>query len=86
MEELSLVHESEIEVNGDTYKVLVFCREDGRHIAKTRFGAEDVIINDGATLQEVLDKHHKLLPLAVTSRKVIRELRVSLPLDSEHGN
>ena len=67
-----LVHESEIEVHGDLYKIKVFCREDGRHFAKTRFGNDDIIINDGASLEEVLLKHERLLPLAISSRKIFR--------------
>ena len=86
MEELPLVHESEIEISGDRYQVLVFCREDGRHIARTPFGDDDLIINDGATLQEVLEKHHRLLPLAVTSRKMLRELKFTPSPGSDPGN
>lgn len=69
-----LVHEAEIEVHGDLYRVNVFCRNDGRHFAKTRFGEDDIIINDGASLEEVLEKHEKLLPLAISSRQMFQKL------------
>ena len=77
MKDLSLVHETDIEINGDSYAVKVYCRDDGRHFAKTHFGEDDIIIHDGSSLDEVLSKHEELLPLAVSSRKMVRELRQS---------
>lgn len=74
MEELKLVHQTEIEMNGDRYTVTVFCRADGRHVAKTRFENDD-IINDGNSLEEVLTKHASLLPLAISSRRVMKAFR-----------
>ena len=74
MEELQLVHQAEIEVNGDRYTVTVFCRPDGRHVAKTRFENDD-IINDGDSLDEVLTKHKRLLPLAISSRRVMKAFK-----------
>jgi len=65
-----LVHESHIEVDGDRYNVLVYCRDDGRHFAKTHLGGEDIIINDGMTLEDVLLKHEHLLPLAISTRRM----------------
>ena len=70
-----LVHKSDIELHGSRYQIMVFCREDGRHFAKTLFGMDDIIINDGNSLEEALAKHEKLLPLAVRSRQVLQELR-----------
>jgi hypothetical protein len=75
MKDLSLVHETDIEINGDSYAVKVYCRDDGRHFAKTHFDEDDIIIHDGSSLDEVLTKHEQLLPLAVSSRKMMRELR-----------
>jgi len=75
MTEEKLVHKSDIELHGSHYQILVFCREDGRHFAKTRFAMDDIIINDGDSLEEALAKHEKLLPLAVRSRQVLQELR-----------
>ncbi len=75
MPEETLVHESDLELLGDRYKIMVFCRSDGRHFAKTRFGKDDIIINDGPSLAEALAKHEKLLPLAIRSRQVLQEFR-----------
>ena len=75
MPEETLVHESDLEILGDRYQIMVFCRADGRHFAKTRFGEDDIIINDGPSLAEALAKHEKLLPLAIRSRQVTQEFR-----------
>jgi hypothetical protein len=75
MPEEKLVHKSDIELHGSRYQIMVFCREDGRHFAKTRFGVDDIIINDGYSLEDALARHEKLLPLAVRSRQVLQELR-----------
>lgn len=70
MEEL--VHQSEIELNGDNYQIKIYCREDGRHFAQTHFDDNDIIISDGLTLIEALHKHERLLPLAIVSRQYKR--------------
>lgn len=70
-----LVHKADIECLGEHYQVMVFCRQDGRHFAKTFFAENDVIINDGSSLEEVLAKHERLLPLAISSRKMLQEFR-----------
>jgi len=75
MSEEKLVHRTDIELHGDLYQIMVFCREDGRHFAKTFFAEDDIIINDGATLEEVLVKHQRLLPLAISSRKILQDFR-----------
>jgi hypothetical protein len=67
-----LVHEGDMEFQGVRYEIRVFCADDGRHYAKTRFSDDDIIINDGPTLNDVLSKHASLLPLAVHSRKLLR--------------
>lgn len=71
----TLVHTAEIELNGDRFEILVYCRDDGRHFAKTRFGENDIIINDGQSLEEALAKHERLLPLAVTCRLLKQEVK-----------
>lgn len=71
----TLVHSGRVKVDGNDYEVLVFRRADGSHIAKTYFTALDVIINDGLSLDEVLAKHQRLLPLAITSRELLRNAR-----------
>lgn len=75
MPEEKLVYKSDIELHGNRYSVTVFCRDDGRHFAKTRFASDDIIINDGHSLEDALAKHEMLLPLAVRSRQVLQELR-----------
>jgi hypothetical protein len=77
MTEETLVYESHIELHGDRYQIKVFCRSNGRHFAKTLFAADDIIINDGPSLEEALANHERLLPLAVRSRQVLQELRGS---------
>ncbi len=70
-----LVYKTDIVLYGDRYQIAVFCRSDGRHFAKTHFSEGDIIINDGHTLEEALDRHEKLLPLAISSRRVMRDFR-----------
>jgi len=70
----TLVHTAEIELNGNRFEILVYCRDDGGHFAKTRFGENDIIINDGQSLEEALAKHERLLPLAVTCRLLKQEV------------
>lgn len=71
----NLVHKGTIQVGDDMYEVLVFLRRDGRHIAKTFFDREDVIINDGPSLEEALERHQRLLPLAIDSRRILEDFR-----------
>ena len=73
-----LVHKTEVELNGDLYEILVFCREDGRFFARTSFGENDIIIHDGPSLEEVLSKHEEVLSLAVTSRDVLQMVKSGL--------
>ncbi len=70
-----LVHKADIVLHGDKYQIMVFCRSDGRHFAKTYFSEGDIIINDGPTLEEALARQEKLLPLAISSRKVMQGYR-----------
>jgi hypothetical protein len=71
----TLVHKTEVELQGTRYEIHVFCREDGRHFARTRFGDHDIIIHDGQSLEEALAKHERVLPLAVTCRRVIQQVK-----------
>lgn len=75
MKDETLVHKAHVKVDGDRYQVLVYCRDDGRYFAKTRLGGGDIIINDGMTLEDVLIKHENLLPLAVYTRRMRRQIR-----------
>ena len=69
-----LVHRCYFQISGIDYEVLVYCRSDGSHLAKTFFSSDDVIINDGLSLDDVLVKHQRILPLAVNSREILRQL------------
>jgi len=77
MESEILVHKSIFHVAGQDYEVAVYTRPDGAHVAKTSFSPVDVIVNDGHSLEEVLAKHRRVLPLAVNSRQILRELERS---------
>jgi len=70
MEKETLVHKCHLPVDSDEYEVLIYSRPDGTHIAKTVLDVYDVIINDGPTLDAVLEKHRQLLPLAINSRQL----------------
>jgi hypothetical protein len=75
MNDECLVHKTDVELHGDRYQIMVYCREDGRHFAKTLFADDDVIINDGSSLEDALARHERLLPLAISSRKLLQEFR-----------
>jgi len=75
MDKERLVHKSRFHCSGRDYEVLVYSRPDGSHVAKTFFTPHDVIINDGLSLDDVLNKHQQLLPLAVNSRNILAEFR-----------
>ena len=68
MESETLVHKCDIPVGSDQYEILVYSRPDGSHVAKTILDTYDVIINDGATLDDALKKQTDFLPLAINSR------------------
>ncbi len=68
-----LVHNSRLTVGDEAFEVSVFSRPGGSHFAKTVLAPGDVIINDGPTLEEALAKHQSLLPLAILSRRFLRE-------------
>lgn len=70
-----LVHQSVMEIAGDPYEVCVYARNDGLHFAKTTFTPQDIVINDGLSLNHALEKHRSLLPLAIASRRMLAEQR-----------
>lgn len=70
-----LVHEAHVKVDGESFQVLVYCRDDGRHFAKTHLGGEDIIINDGVTLEDVLHVHEQVLPLAISTRRIRQQIK-----------
>jgi len=70
-----LVHKSFFEFCEHSYPICIY-RCDGRnYIAKTEFGPEDMIINDGDDLASLLELHRRLLPLAIISRQMRPEKR-----------
>ncbi len=75
MEHSTPVHTSTLEIAGREYEIVVYSRPDGSHVARTAFGPNDVILNDGVTLDDVLAKHRNLLPLAVNSRHILQQAR-----------
>lgn len=68
-----LVHKTMFQVGDDDYEVLVYTRKDGTHAAKTFFSSNDVIVNDGPSLEATLEKHQRVLPLAVNSRAILKD-------------
>ena len=70
MDEEMLLQSSELELNGEVFKIKVFCSSAGRFFAKTCLGEGDFIITDGPSLPEALKKHEDLLPLAVGTREL----------------
>lgn len=73
----TLVHTCRLAIADQEYEVQVFRRSDGSFFARTPFTSSDVIINDGISLEEVLARHQRLLPLAVNSRRLLAEARSS---------
>ncbi|MBE0598041.1 MAG: hypothetical protein IH614_12295 [Desulfuromonadales bacterium] len=74
MRKESMVHQGWCQVGDQIYEICVYCCR-GRHFAQTEFTPEDVIISDGSSLDEVLNRHQQLLPLAVNSRQLLRDAR-----------
>lgn len=77
MENVTLVMESDVKINGTTYAILVYRREDGHCFAMTHLKNGDIIINDGETHEEALERQQGVLPLAVGSRVILDEFRRS---------
>lgn len=75
MEMEKLVQRTSTSVEGYEYEILVFRRPDGLHLAKTWYSPDDVIINDGWDLEDVLARHLQLLPLAIVSRSLFWKTR-----------
>lgn len=75
MDDSRLVHQLLLSIEGGEYLIEVFSRSDGSHYARTAFTAQDVIISDGPSLNEVLQRHRDLLPLAIHSRLIQPEVR-----------
>lgn len=69
-EETPLLHSSELEVNGEFFGIKVYCSSAGHYFATTCLGDGDVIITDGPSASDALEKHQSLLPLAVGTREI----------------
>lgn len=65
-----LVHKTEYKYEGIPYEIMVYCDGEGHHFAETYLNDDDIIINDGPSLEEVLNKHTSILPLAIASHKI----------------
>lgn len=72
MKNETLIHTCHLEIGGNRYEIQVFLSDDGRHVAKTILSRDDVLINDGSSLEEALDRQRSLLPLAVDSRSILQ--------------
>ncbi|BDV42370.1 hypothetical protein GURASL_12930 [Geotalea uraniireducens] len=75
MEEATLVHEAELTVDGASYQILVYRHVDGRYFALTDLSKNDIVINDGDSLETALAKQRSVLPLAIGSRLILAEFR-----------
>ncbi|PLX94010.1 MAG: hypothetical protein C0621_06125 [Desulfuromonas sp.] len=67
----TLIYSCQVELQGEMFEIHIFTRPDGRHTAKTVFSANDVLINDGQSLDEALERQQRLLPLALNSRRIL---------------
>lgn len=65
-----LVHKSFVKIHGNDYPITVYGYQNGRHSAETTLGAKDIIIHDAGSLEEVLEIHKRLLPLAVYAHEI----------------
>jgi hypothetical protein len=65
----TVVHEAGLNVLGQPYNVQVFGRDNGKYFALTRFSDSDIMIIDGISLEEVLERHCFSLPIAVGCRR-----------------
>lgn len=68
MASLGVVRTTICSVLGASYSIRVFRSDSNNHFAVTRFGRNDVIITDGGTAEDALERHRCYLPLAVGSR------------------
>ena len=76
MENIHLVHKLICDFDGKDYLIEIYVRHDGSHYARTEFTPHDVIISDGISLEDALLKHKRLLPLAISSRKMPQSSRL----------
>jgi hypothetical protein len=72
----TLVYRKEIELNGERYEILVYCCENGRYFARTSFNENDIIVHDGQSIEEALEKHEKVFSIAITCRDILKQVYV----------
>lgn len=70
MQREELIHESLFDFSERSYTISIYRRGGQSYIAKTEFSPEDMIINDGVDLCTLLERHRRLLPLAIISRQM----------------
>ncbi|MBN2644010.1 MAG: hypothetical protein JXR59_00880 [Desulfuromonadaceae bacterium] len=70
METEELVHESQFVFCDKDYRITIYRRVRDGYVAKTEFSEDDLIINDGPDLDLLLERHRRLLPLAILSRQM----------------
>lgn len=70
MSQEELVHKSFFEFSDRSYPIFIYLCDGKNYIAKTEFGPDDMIINDGTDLMSLLERHKRLLPLAIISRQM----------------
>lgn len=70
-----LVHKSSFDFSDQSYMICIYRRAGEGYVAKTIFGPEDMIINDGTDIKSLLERHRRLLPLAIISRQMRPEPR-----------
>ncbi|MEJ2202123.1 MAG: hypothetical protein P8X63_14070, partial [Desulfuromonadaceae bacterium] len=74
MELGTLIHTMSLNIAGRPYEIAIYSRPDGRYSARTVFAPGDVIVHDGSSVAAVLSEHQRLLPLAIDSRLLLREM------------
>lgn len=70
MQHEELVHKSFFDFLDRSYTICIYRRGEDNYIAKTEFSPEDMIINDGIDMVALLERHRRLLPLAIISRQM----------------
>lgn len=74
MQDAVIVHEEEVMAHGKPRLIRVFCRGERRYFAATEVEPGDVIINDGFSVEEVLERQTAILAAAFQSREMNRIL------------
>lgn len=72
MQDAVIVHEEEVTAHGKRRLIRVFCRGERRYLAATEVEPGDVIINDGFSVEEVLEQQTAILAAALQSREMNR--------------